>query len=132
MEHFIVPRSGKPPLVFDGDLIVSECTEPESDSGRGYTIKIYRTRQEYVVHVHFTTKWHRTEADHDWAQTIVTPAQLSQVLTESYDPLRHVVGYPPAERFRELQVRLEDGLRMQWDELVGRVLAKVPETGEAP
>jgi hypothetical protein len=132
MERHTVPRSGRAPLVFIGEKLAEERSFDPDDLDRGFTACVFRTRRGgYVLAVHFHTRWHKTEAEYDWAWVCDDATALVEAFGQ-YDPLHNVVGYPPAERFKELQMRLEETLVEQWNTLMGRVLARIPETGEAP
>lgn len=124
----ILARTGGPPLEVYANLIATERTNDDQKVDRDYEVSVYEMPEKggYVVAVKYITRW-KTEASTDRVILCPAPCDLVKVLTE-FNPLADVIGYPGGKQFEEKQKRLMTSLKLQWDALVGRLLAKIPAT----
>lgn len=124
MSEIVWARTGDRPLAFDGKILVSESFDPgkEEPKGRQYTIKIARTDGgQYVAQVVYKTEW-KQESDFSYAFQGDDPEEIVIIL-QGFDPMKPVVGFPPGKPFEERQRRLEQILKIRWDELLSKVFA---------
>ena len=121
---FSIPQSGEMPYEFVGRVLTEARSFDLSQLDRGYALTVYIDREDQLyAHLVYHTRWkYETETD-----TVFVADDVEQLADKllKYDPLTHVVGYPPGERFVEKQKRLLAWLTLEYKALVGRVLAVV-------
>lgn len=131
-QAFQLRRTGDQPVVFDGELVAEAAGVQINgrDRDRGHDVRIYRTiTGTYVVEVVYWTTW-AGEAE---ARTVVPAgrdAASVAAVFRAHNPLAHVLGYPPVERFRARQERLLIRLREDFATRVSDVLARLPDAGQ--
>ena len=125
----ILARTGDVPVEFDGRLLAIDKSFSEDDLDRGYELSIYQANDgRWIAQLRFFSRW-RSESNTSRVIVDKTVGGLAFELKQ-LDPLRDVVGYPPGKQFEEKHARLLDALEAQYDALLGRVLALVPEAAE--
>lgn len=124
MPEIVWERTGDRPLAFDGEVLVSERfdQDKEEPKGRDYQIQIARTvGGQYVAQVSYSTTW-KQESNFTYAFQGDDPEEIVIIL-QGFDPMKPVVGFPPGKPFEERQRRLEQILKIRWDELLSKVFA---------
>lgn len=128
VSRFVLKRSGKPPLVFRGTLLVdlSGPTNTKDRRTRWHDLRLYRTETgRYVIEICFQTSWPR--------ETGLYQAHLLENLTAvkesllAYDPLQHRVGWPELPEYEKRQKTLEALIRQEYADRVGELLSRFPE-----
>ena len=121
-EHRI-ERTGRSPLVFNGELIARAEPAGEDLPPRYHQLSVYHTSGgQYVAHRHYVTTW-KDEVGNSEAEAVELAA-LEEWLTDT-DPCEHVRGYPLGKQFEAKQARLLSELRQHYAHQVGQVLAAV-------
>jgi hypothetical protein len=124
METFTLPRSGQPPLTFEGTLLTHSdgLHVGGKDNSRWHDLSIYRTKAgALVLCLHYTTCW-QGEVGHDETAVCADPSCIIDALTH-YDPCAYLVGYPPGKQYEDKQARLKADLIMRFAAQVSDVLA---------
>ena len=129
MDKTTVPRTGRAPLRFAGDLFRSAdgFRLAGRERNRWHEIEIYDLGSDhgvntaFVVAIHYRTKW-QGELGHDAAEAVTGGAEVRRVLT-NYDPLAHLGGFPSGAAYAERQAKLEAEVRAGYEALVSEVLA---------
>lgn len=122
MEAFRIPRTGQVPLVFEGTELASTSSQwvAGKDQTRWHAVSVYQTAGGHcVVAIGYCTRW---QGEEDWAAAAVCDlADVADVL-DRYDPVEHLVGFPPGQQFAVKQLRLVQALQEDWAALVSRIL----------
>ena len=130
--QFHLRRTGNQPLEFEGTLI-AQAAGPQINGrqrDRGHDIRVYRTvGGTYVVETVYWTTW-AGEAEVRTATPVGREASAVAAALRAHNPLDHVMGYPPAERFRSKQERLFVRLREDFATRVTDVLSALPDAVE--
>ena len=125
-------RTGDQAVSFEG-LAIAESAGKQingRERDRGHDLRVYQTiGGNYVVEVIYWTTW-KGEAEVRTVQVVGKELPRIAVLLKEYDPLAHVLGYPPAERFAAKQSRLQARLRADYYTRVSDVLAQLPDAVE--
>lgn len=127
-ERITIDRTGKPPLVFEGEVIaeVDGKWTNGRENNRWHALTLYRTAgRRYVLHVAYRTQW-QGELDHDVAEVATAPRDLA-TWVRTVDPLEAVKGYPTSEAYAEKQRRLEADMRLRFDRLATDLFGQMPE-----
>jgi hypothetical protein len=125
---FALPHTGKPPIEVHGWLVTEGSSFDASNLDRGYTLAIYRNdeRTQLFAHLTYYTRW-AFETQTDTVFVAKDAEELGAAML-AYDPLTHVVGYPPGKQFVEKQDRLRKWLTLEYQALISRVLAVIAQT----
>lgn len=125
-------RTGDQALAFQGRLIAEACGTNINgrDRDRAHDVRVYQTvGGTYLVEIIYWSTW-KGEPE---CRTVIAagrePARVAAVL-RTHDPLKPVLGYPPAERFRQKQERLLARIRADYATRVSDVLACLPNAVE--
>ena len=128
---FTIPRSGLPPLRFQGELLAESdgsCYAGQ-DRLRYHDIAVYRTDGgQYVVHIAYCTRF-QGEVGDDQAEIVTEPQGVSDVLAD-YRPEVRVQGYPPGDHFTAKQARLVQDICARYVSQVSDILQVAPEFAE--
>ena len=129
--NYTLPRSGKPPLRFQGEVLAE--SDGQRQAGRDWTrwheLTVYRTTVgKYVVHVAYRTRY-QGELEHDLATVADDPAAVGKILTD-YDPASVVRGFPPHESYADRQAKLLAEVRARYAAQVSDLLQASPEFAE--
>jgi len=129
---FHLLRSGDQPIAFEGHLIADKSGPQINgrDRDRGHDIRLYRTTAgTYLVEIVYWSTW-KGEPE---CRTVIAagrePSRVTAAL-KLHDPLKPVLGYPPAERFKPKQDRLLARIRADYATRVSDVLAHLPNAIE--
>lgn len=129
-EEFTLPRSGRAPLRFRGELLAESDGERQAgrEQSRWHELAVYRTDGGvFVVRIAYRTRWegelHRDEAE------AATAAEVAAVLRH-YNPAAPVQGYPPGDAYAERQARLVANVRRRYESQVSEILAADPAFAE--
>ena len=118
---YVVRRAGDAPLAFAGEL-VAEASGARGNAQRWHRIAVYRTDSgRWVLQIAWRTRW-QGELDVIDAWIEDSPSAIVARL-RAYDPLAHLIGYPPGAQFAAKRARLERELRQAWGALVSALLA---------
>ena len=131
MPEFCVRRSGRRPLIFDGELLAESDGSRRGDreQTRWHDLAVYRTTAgRYVLAGAFRTRY-QGEEDVHWAVLCDTPADVGHALA-SYDPCQGRFGYPVGDAYAERQARLLADLRVRWGAQTSEVLSGLRELAE--
>lgn len=119
-----IPRTGLPPLVFEGDLLAEASSERHDGplNSRWQELALYATTSDrYAAVVHLITRWHG-EGDIIHAQHAATLGELVAFL-QGVDPLQGAFLPPPHNVRLERQAEtIRRTITLAWKDLVGRVL----------
>lgn len=131
--EFRLTRTGKPALVFAGELIAGATSFIPVNGGalqnRWHELAVYRTAGgKWVAAVGFRSCW-QGEHDHDAAEIFARPDQLVSWLLR-YSPRDHWLGYPAGAAYAERQARIEAEIRGGYERAVSALLAGLPEADE--
>lgn len=124
MTEYRVPRTGRPALVFTGELLSEQRAEiiDKGDNVRAWTVRLYQTGSgKAVASVSYRSDWE--EPDHDAADVLPDLAGAATWLAD-HDPAGAVVGYPTGAQFAERQARLLGRARQLYAGAVSAVLAE--------
>lgn len=116
---YTLPRTGAPPLRFEGELVAEADTEA-MESLRHYITQIYRVGTKWVTYVGYRTKW-AGESDHDWARICRDVQEITQLL-EEYNVLPEGRGYPPMAEYQDRQKKLRGFLQRDFDVCISELL----------
>ena len=132
MTEHTLPRTGKPPLHFRGELVAESDGERQAgrDWSRWHELAVYRTEGgQYVVRIAYRTRY---QGELEWDGAWVIPedragvADAAALVAErfsSHDPGAVVKGYPPGEIYAERQARLLEDVRSRYLAQVSEVLS---------
>ena len=126
-----VTRTGLAHLTFHGEKLASVvgARQGGQERDRWHEIAVWRTTSgQLVVGITYRTRW-QGELSHDAAVVCATALDVVRSLHD-YDPVAHVVGYPPDAVHAGRQARLLADLRLRYQVLVSQVLAVLPEAAE--
>ena len=127
-EH-VLTRTGNSPLKFAGELIAESRQElmerttakPGKAPKRWYELALYRTASDqYVVAIAYRAEW-QGEYNH-YEAVGVSDIQSAVQVFRNYDPIVHVVGFPPREAYAARQARLLTDLRKRYTAQVTELL----------
>jgi hypothetical protein len=110
MDSVRIERTGKRPLLFDGEIVAeSDGKAIDPDGVRWHEIRVYRTAGgATVLEIAYRTKW-RGEDGHTFAEK-VEASDVARVLAE-HNPTEYVRGFPPLEQYADRQRNLLGFLR---------------------
>jgi hypothetical protein len=129
---FRLLRTGDQAVSFEG-LVMAEAAGTQingRERDRGHDLRVYQTvGGNFIVEIVYWTTW---KGEAEVRTVLVAGKELARVAVQlkDYDPLAHVLGYPPAERFAAKQSRLQARLRADYSTRVSDVLAQLPEAVE--
>ena len=121
--EFTLPRSGRSPFTFQGDIIAQESTRSPRgrQRSRWHEVTLHRSLSgKYILAIGYRSEWN-TELDRDEVHVMASPLEVESVLS-TYDPVAYVVGYPLTPEYEDRQERLLKDIRMRWDALVSQCL----------
>jgi hypothetical protein len=125
-------RTGDQPLAFEGRLIAeaSGANINGRDRDRAHDVRVYQTAGgTHIVEIVYWSTW---KGEPECRTVIVAgrePAGVAAALRK-HDPLKSVMGYPPADRFRLKQDRLLARIRADYTTRVSDVLTCLPNAVE--
>ena len=124
MPMIILPRSGRAPVQFNGELLAQassrQSLHSEKQHKRWHEITVYQTDSgKYVVHVAFRCD-NRYDAPHDDIEVCATPADVVSYLS-TYHPTAYIRGWPLPQH-KEHDARLRQGLTDNFEAIVADVL----------
>lgn len=128
MATHILPRTGNAPLKFEGELIAEsrptqDPDKPGKDPKRWHELALFRTAGgQYVVSISYRADW-KGEHDHHHAEVVPDVPNAVRIIRE-YDPLAHVMGYPPGEQYAPKQARLLAEIRQRYEAQVSELLGR--------
>jgi hypothetical protein len=128
MTSYTLERPGDRPLTFTGEMLAESegRVRRGKENTRWHDVRVYRTAGgTFVVEIAYTTEW-KGEEGHRLVRTAGTAEAVHEILS-TYEPLAHVVGYPPGETYAEKQRRLELAIVSQYRAQVGELLAEHPD-----
>ena len=123
METYQLTRTGDRPLTFEGEVIAEAGAMwvNQKEQLRWHEITLYRTGGgSYVLAIGYFTQW-QGEQDHRAVYHAKDVEALMEEL-QMYDPLEHIMGYPPGDQYEERQARLERVVLANWAHLVSEIL----------
>ena len=125
--NFTLPRTGKPPLRFQGEFVAEASSHIGVNGGplqnRWHEIALYRTAAGKLVwSVTYRTRW-QGEYDHHTVGVVELEAALIDELTIEYDMLAHYAGYPAGDAYADRDRRQRDAIRLGYERAVAEVLA---------
>lgn len=129
-EKIVLPRSGLSAASFQGELLAEVVGPPEAKRRKNVIIRyhelqLYRTDQgKYVVAIGFRTELPQ-ESNQDSVYVCDTQAEVEALLIgdQGYDPCQFLEGFPPWDKFKERQERLEMRVTEEFESRVGQLLA---------
>jgi len=131
MLTFNLPRTGQPPIAFDGTEIAfaSGSNLPSKRvNPRWHEIALYKTASgKYVAHVAFKCD-SRYDTERDDAKVCETPDCIIAWLN-AFNPTEHVRGWP-LDKHRIQDERLREKLTTAFKTLVTQALAQTSEFSE--
>lgn len=131
IQEYTLTRTGERPLKFKGEVIAEAGGRWHTgqEQNRWHDIRIYRTAGgKHVLEVEYCTCW---QGENNYHSAIVYDTVEAAVnALEIFNPLEHLLGFPPHPQFAEKQARLEDSLRQRWEILLSDVLGAVPGAAE--
>lgn len=135
----LIRRTGDAPLQIIGYGLAAQATshtQQGTRSSRWHELELWShderltgPEQRHCIVVRYRTQW-QGELGHHWAQ-LVLRRDVAATL-RAYDPLEHVLGYPPGEQFRARDERMRREIVAGWEHAVSDLLeqAAVWELGE--
>lgn len=120
-----LPRTGHPPLTFDGELIAEASSRLSGgqEQNRWHELALYRTEQSrFVGAITYRTCW-QGELDHSHVEIFPFAHKEDEVIAffTGYDPTAHCAGYPPGAQFVEKQRRMLAQLRGNYEAAVSEL-----------
>jgi hypothetical protein len=125
-----ITRTGKAPLVFEGELIAKAGGRITAgkEQNRWHEIAIYQTTGgRMVCRISYHTQW-EGELEQSEAEEVEVAALAAYLAT--YDPTAQCQGFPDAPQYEARQARLMAWLRARYEAAVGEILAAVPGAEE--
>lgn len=128
MATHTIPRTGNAPLKFDGELVAmsvpaAELEKKGKDAKRWHELSLFRTSTgKYVLVISYRVEW-KGEFDHYYAE-VIPDIQSTIRAIQVYDPVAHVIGYPPGQQYAEKQARLLTELRQRFATQVSELLGR--------
>jgi hypothetical protein len=135
MDEITLPRTGKAPLVFTGELVPGADVRGHSvngrDANRWFDLAVYRTKSgRYVLSIDYKTCW-QGELGHEFAEVLDDPAALKDELREYELGIPEIVqGYPPGDAYADKQARLLADVRRRFQAQVSELLGADPAFAE--
>lgn len=126
MTTHTIPRTGNAPLKFEGELIAKSVPTPDSgkkgkEPKRWHELTLFCTLTgKYVLAISYRVEW-KGEHDHHYAEVLPDIPSAVRAI-QGYDPVAHVIGYPPSEQYAEKQARLLNELRQTFAVQVSELL----------
>jgi hypothetical protein len=130
MDKIRITRTGKAALVFDGELVASSDGKLAAgrEQNRWHDLKLYKTAGgNFVGVVDYVTQW-QGEIGYTCSEQV--KADGVQAFFRSYDPDRHVQGFPNAPQYAERQETLLRWIRDRYEVQVSELLSSIKELDE--
>lgn len=130
MEDYILKRTGREPVKFTGELLadIGGPTFKGREQNRWHDLALYKTQAgQYILYITYHTTW---EGESDHYVVIVTSAGELAYDLSAYDPLEHVVGFPPHPQFADKQARLQAQIKRIYETRVTELLSAHNEIAE--
>ncbi len=127
MATHTITRTGNAPLKFHGELVArsaptAESEKKEKGAKRWHELSLFRTSTgKHVLAISYRVEW-KGEYDYYYAEVFSDIPSLIGAI-QSYDPVAHVIGYPPGQQYAEKQARLLTELRQRFATQVSELLA---------
>lgn len=138
-DHVLISRTGQPALRLDGYGLVATASSKAPNGprqNRWHEIDLWCAdgmlqgpEQRHCLAIRYRTQW-EGELGHDFAELVLRRG-IGDAVRE-YDPLEHVVGYPPGEQYAAKREALHRAIRSGYEHAVSELLeiAKVWEIGD--
>lgn len=131
MPTFNIPRTGQPPIAFEGEVIAFVCgadAPSKRANPRWHEITLYKTKTgKYVAHVAFKCD-SRYDTERDDVRICNTPDCVLEWLN-SFNPTDNVRGWP-LDKHRTQDERLREKLTAAFKTLITQALAQTSEFSE--
>jgi hypothetical protein len=117
MKRYKLPRTGRAPIRFEGDLIASAGTP---DGKRQHAIGIHQTKAgKLIAHVIYATEWPRETGRDTVFIEQAWPALVEQLA--SYRAGNDVTGFPAGEQFRQQEAITRREIQDNYDSLLSTI-----------
>lgn len=132
---FNIQRTGDLPLTFTGEKLAEADTQEfggKAQTERYFSGEVYETTGgRHVIAVTYHTTW-KGEAPHQDAVIVYPEPESIREALEDLDPVQHVAGFPPGEKYAARQANLITHMNRMWAHLISELLtqAGVSETIE--
>jgi|GEM_PF-2008447 len=123
-EKMVIQRTGKRPLVFEGELI-EEMYGANGRANRWHDISIYKTVGfNFIVVIKYTSTWDN-EVQFQSAMIVESVDEIASCL-ENHDCTEYVQGIPPIspEHIKKQEALLQD-IKLRYKDLVSFILSKL-------
>ena len=125
MPNVTMPRTGRNPLSFSGELLAEAGGKPDwKGRSRWHAVTIHRLEhgatRGYVLAVNYQSEW-PGESGYSDAVLLQSPAEVMDWL-RTYDPLAHYIGYPPSPQYAAKDAQQRQRIVSAWQVTVSEIL----------